>query len=255
VTINPGGPDWMTGVVSPQKVIGSFLSSAISGTVGIPSNAEALWVIPHGSSASALFSVKGVTTGINYPFFAVPPSTGGLSFSQYVVIVAGVEDQQVTFNWLVSAPGVAWDVVADGAGRFVLDMALASASGEVGGNSPFGGVQVLGANSGVATVLETDANGRLIPLVPTMATGFLNTTSLIPAPTSGAWYLFEAELNVSASGDQINIGTGGFLIAALKSVINVNYSQNLHGYRTTGAVTATYAGATPSVNILYAAGP
>lgn len=268
MTIQPpvGTPDWQRGVVSPQKVIGAFVSGNPTETVGVPPNTETIWIIADNVSAIPVSHVVGVQSGVYYPVSAMPLVAGGGDIPIYVVPIAAALDSQVTIVWGAN-PG-AWWVVADASVRQFIDTTLAGLITTGGGQANSTGFMVYGEYNGFAEPLATDSGGHLIPLVPTASSGvvtansFSVATQVIAAPGSGALYLFGADItpNNGAANSGLDLITGGVTIAEafgnLAANLGPTITVNLGGYRTTAAV---FASPITTINarvvVRYALGP
>lgn len=258
---NVGTPDGQRGVVSAQKVIGTFKTTDSVGTVGVPPNCETIIIAFASGHKELVSSVAGGTTGILYPLIPyTAPDSNGMA-NAWLAAVDPSADDQVTVE-LTEAPGFAWYVTSDQFPRMVVDSQVGLAviaNGRVGNGV---GLTVMGNDSGgTSRLIRTDTNGRLaagdpnvpggvIPEVPTAgaeANGISTFPhTLIAAPGSGANYLFGLELGVGTTTAAwvvlVDDATGDTICSSLFTAqsAGTDYvqspSMNLHRYRATGNV-------------------
>ena len=186
---NVGTPDYQRGVYAPQKLVGSFNAGDNNKIVGVPPNAEILWIVVVAQSGTlASPHAVGVTTGNYYPVYRLPAPSDGEAV-QYAVIISMVKDAQVEIEW-TAAPATAWFVISDPSSRFVVDLSVSSALG-IPSTTPPVNVLVVGGSDGLyARILATDPGGRLLP-APSgiLAAGVVNNAGqLLPAPAAGTAY-------------------------------------------------------------------
>lgn len=154
-------PDWMSGVYSPQLLVGKILAGTKTVTVTLPPNCESLLIVSGGTLATP--TVGGVTSGQAYPVVNALP--GGFGF--WVASVAEAVDQQVTVTFSSNALADVY-VVADAGVRLIVDTILASAVFQAGitetGTPTAVLVGGLSRGSGNFTLqpLEVNAQGRLL---------------------------------------------------------------------------------------------
>jgi len=249
-----GTPDWQRGVFSPQKLVASVPINTGEVTVNMPANTEALLIIGAGAYVS---SVTGTTTNKTYTF--IYPTNDNTGFA--IVFVSPAVDPAVKIM-LELAPAPEWYVVADAGVRTVVDAVLASAvaGASGGGVAPAGAVLVAGSSpsfgGGDAYVLETDDNGRLVPLVPTAAIRISAAGEVLAAQASGAWYLFGLDVQATVATGTLNLDdvvTSDVICFVQPPAANTTLHVDLGGYRCAGQVNA---GLSDCVGYLrYAPGP
>ena len=262
---NVGTPDWQRGVISAQHLLATVAGGTDTVTVGVPPNAETIIVLAQ-TALLGTFSAVGVTSGFNYPFGV---SKNALADSDqantFFVNVANCVDDQLVISFS-SISGTDWYVYADQAAHVTFDPFVGSAIYFPGNTPRYNGMLILGSDGTVTTAMETDSNGRQIPLVPTLSSGLVavsaNPTAVIAAPTSGAWYLMSADMtpNNGTSLGGVTLSTGSSVIAGVfgpqTNVGQLTVPADLKGYRTTSAVTASYINnANGFVVVRYAPGP
>lgn len=242
-------------------VVGNF-GAVISGTVDIPSNAQSLIIFSKGAStAYQLETIIGGTTGFPYYFGAMDFPTSGPYTSMYVAVATPGVDASVTLTW-DGIPADGWVVVADTGVRAVLDQSLYALAAVNGVADSGAGVAILGQSGGKNYELETDDNGRLIPLVPTAASSIVGAGTLLAAPSSGANYLFGWDFysESAALDDAATLEVGGTIIAysriseAGATQTGIDHIQ-LDGFRTTAAVTIVGAANGAASALRYTTGP
>jgi len=207
-------PDWQRGVVSPQKLIGTFTALQTSGTVNLPPNCESIVVVGLGIGWLNFSSCIGTTTGVTYP--ASWMNGDSLAISTFVVVsVSPALDPAVTIT-LTAAPAGGWKVVADAAIRQVIDLATSLAIGIELVAAPLGRVIVAGTTAaGIVRAIRMSLTSEqyVIATAPGTGTGdhpptellwATNTTAgsttgaILAAPGGGKRYrLFYAQLFAS----------------------------------------------------------
>lgn len=254
-----GTPDWQRGIVNPELLVGTAIASATTMTVTVPPNTESLVVGFGAGEVGNVASVVGVTSGIKYPVQTfVGPNLVALTSVWYAAVAPSIDISYVIT--LSAAPGGPWYAVADAGIRQVIDMALVNAlqQAHTGFQNP--GLPVLGSDGSHFFDLQTDSNGRIVPIVPTVGIATTSSGVLIAAPGSGANYLFSADLFLPASTVAFAIlTTPGNTVAGLSAGDASPNSQaadhaDLDGFRTTGAVSVNFGGAGELV-VRYAPGP
>lgn len=150
--------------------------------------------------------------------------------------------------------------------------ALFAASGAIGYGASVGGANapippwamlIAGQYSGNLAPLQTDTNGRLVPLVPTVAVIFGATGTVLAAPPLGAYYLFDCTMyNGSGAPVACSLTANGGVIGALNTVAAVGggYAidrERFSGLRVTTAITVAYGTGSGDANstLRYAPGP
>jgi hypothetical protein len=111
-------------------------------------------------------------------------------------------------------------------------------------NYPTGNTTITNLVIGNAGLIDPNIGGGNIPLVPILSTGFVAGTGIsvlaLPAPVTGAWYLFSADLLNFSGGS----GYGTILLATTDVDIAMLASLNSYapdhvdfkGYRTTEGI-------------------
>lgn len=123
-------PDYQRGVVSAQKLLGSFPGSQLFATVGIPPNAESLVIITAEPVGVVAPNVVGATTGSVYAGVSLPSPPGSVGTFTGVFDISSAADSSVTIEWNGS-PGSAWWAYADAAAHVVADLSkLVNRAGE-----------------------------------------------------------------------------------------------------------------------------
>ena len=261
---NVGTPDWQRGVVSAQKLLGTFPSGSGTETVGIPPNAESLMILSTDPELTNWVTVKGVTSNEPYPTYAIPMDIGGGYYSRFISVVSNALDTEVLITWGVDPLGP-WSVICDATSRFVLDGSVSAVTGRDGGSSPTSGLMVAGWDGTKSHILNTDSNGLLLtrPLAPTNFVTAVASGEILPALVSGAYYLFGADIS-TLTGPLIGTvedGSGNYaaLMNASEKIAGAGAGDHtsLDGYRTANAIYTTFIGANtdPRISLRYATGP
>lgn len=157
----PDTPDGQRGEVTADQLIATFNGGVATGTVEVPINAKALWMLL-GPMPDPTVTVTGVSTGIVYPTYALwtQDVAGELNLCA-VCFVTSQFDEEVSIHW-ASAPAGAWSVIADTGGRFTLDAALAASSANPGTVIPGYAVLMGGSDGTDIRALLVDSTGRLV---------------------------------------------------------------------------------------------
>lgn len=255
-----GSPDYQHGITTAQKLLGTFTSAQASATVSVPPNAETIVVMADSATPLTMLSCVGATTGYSYPISVSYLNNGGVNEAQYFINASGQVDAQLVLTW-VTAPSAGWSVYSDQAPHVSFDPNLGLLVNER--ESPLGawGVLLLGTDTVNQHALETDSNGRQIPLVPTGTTGALAVSAannlFLAAPPSGAYYLF---------GLDIRNGAASYTAVVLQTVAQVAYAHanvpvgdsrhiELNGLRVTTQVNAIASQVGATMVLRFAAGP
>lgn len=205
---NAGAQDWLRGIATPQVNGGSALGSSSSLVANIAPSAECLLVFTSNGASLKLTSAIGVTSLASYPVIPYGATVAG-GAPMWVIPVSNPTDAQISIN-ASAAPGDPWFAVNDQGIRVIADAVLAGLVNASGVAATGIGLLVLGEDiTATAHILETDSHGRLaagdpnvpqgaIPQVATMNTGRVTVSSnstapVLAAPSSGAWYLFNAD--------------------------------------------------------------
>lgn len=253
-------PDYQNAVVSAQSLLNTVAAGVTSVVVNVPLNAESLLIISnYTDDPPPLINVTGTGPVLEWPVYPLPPN-----FSQqlvaYMCPVSAALTPQVQVTWEY-APLQPWYVVSDASGRLTIDATIAGALGIIGNSVPYIGIVTVGSDGTYARTFSTDSNGRQIPLVPTLTTGLVtvNTTigTLLTAPSSGGYYLFDADIRSSAAAAiAVTIETVASVAIASVNVPAGGYvSVPLRGYRVS-AITDCIASATGAlITLRYAPGP
>ena len=121
VPIATDTPDNQRGLFNPQALLAEVSTGAANITVGVPTNAETIWVSATGFPSTPTAKCQGVQTGIEYVGVRVP-SQGNITANPFWVFdVSSAVDQDVTITFSV-APAPSWYVYADAAPRIVTDL-------------------------------------------------------------------------------------------------------------------------------------
>ena len=232
---NVGTPDWQRGVVSAQKLLGTFPSGSGTETVGIPPNAESLMILSTDPELTNWVTVKGVTSNEPYPTYAIPMDIGGGYYSRFISVVSNALDTEVLITWGVDPLGP-WSVICDATSRFVLDGSVSAITGRDGGSSPTSGLMVAGWDGTKSHILNTDSNGLLLTKsigAGVIANGiYANDTGVLAAPPPGQYnYITHITGRPVTSADATKfVGiSSGYIIGSLPYVgveqeSNMDYS-------------------------------
>ena len=257
--VNVGTPDWQRGIVTAGKLLGAFPYSQTSAVVNIPPNAESLIVVVPGSVSPGTLSAVGVTTSMQYPGTKRLGLGTFSTSSMFLFNVSSSLDAQITLSWSGFAE-YDWWAYSDNASMIVDVPGVNALTQSAGYPQIDQGILSMGVEGQTAHVIEVDANGRQIPLVPTLGklvTVAAGTTQILAAPTSVHWYLFG--IDVSITGGTTTpvtlIDSAGNTIAYDDPPSGgESHSIDLQGFATLGSVSiVTTAGAT--VVLRYAPGP
>jgi len=233
-------PDWQRGVVSPQKLIGTFTALQTSGTVNLPPNCESIVVVGLGIGWLNFSSCIGTTTGVTYP--ASWMNGDSLAISTFVVVsVSPALDPAVTIT-LTAAPAGGWKVVADAAIRQVIDLATSLAIGTELVAAPLGRVIVAGTTAaGIVRAIRMSLTSEqyVIATAPGTGTGDHPPTELLAASIN--------------SGSTLLAAPGGGLRYRIFAVIIA--TTNVNGIGSFAYVAATKTGATVYLGFAAASPP
>jgi hypothetical protein len=122
------------------------------------------------------------------------------------------------------------------------------------------GILSMGSDGTDGRAMSTDSNGRQIPLVPTVGvetTISSGTTTLVAAPSTGAWYIFGVDwqsTTTGGSGIMFEDSLGNKIALCSTTAIGQVSSQQLNGFRTTGAIQVS-SFASGLIIVRYAPGP
>jgi hypothetical protein len=249
-------PDGQYGTINPQQQIAYFASATGPETITLPPNAETILIYQNEVLSESLDLVQGVTSGCDYSFSKMPVGPPG-SNPIYVVSVVPAMDSQLIIGWSGYATGISYYVVADSGIRQILDVYLQYVLGTVNFPVPTSALLMGGTDGADLRALETDSNGRLVPLVPTASVAASNTVAnetYLNALGSGAYYLFGYDASAAAATD-ISCMANGANISQLNIAAGGNAQADLKGFRTAGPVTFTPGANTPFVALRYAIGP
>lgn len=256
---NIGTPDWQRGVVTAGKMLASVPAGTGSITVELPPNACTLVVmIPSGSLPNGVDCVGG-TTGMYYPGTEMVNAADATAGAMYAFTVSPETDPSVGVQ-MAPAPTVEWYVYAGNEVTVVSIAEIAKVTAYEGQTGRNHGITVLGNDGSEATLISTDSNGRIIPMVPTESVDVTLTgasDSLLAAPASGRWYLFGFDVAVATgTAGVVTLSAGGVVIATAQvgTTVNLTDHVDLGGFATGSAVTAD-GPANIAVTLRYAPGP
>ena len=228
-------PDWQRGVVSPQKLIGTFTALQTSGTVNLPPNCESIVVVGLGIGWLNFSSCIGTTTGVTYP--ASWMNGDSLAISTFVVVsVSPALDPAVTIT-LTAAPAGGWKVVADAAIRQVIDLATSLAIGTELVAAPLGRVIVAGTTAaGIVRAIRMSLTSEqyVIATAPGTGTGDHPPTELQIVSAQGV-----------GAGGTILVAPGAGLRYRVFFIQMVQYSGTGNGYVIAGTLVLGWNGSTP----------
>jgi hypothetical protein len=252
-------PDGQYGTVNPQQQLAYFPDATGPETITLPPNAETILIFQNEVFSNVLNSIQGVTSGCHYSWNQLPVGPPGGN-PIYVVNVVPAMDDQLIITWQSYGSGISYYVVADSGIRQTLDVYLQFVLGIVNEDVPTSALLVGGSDGADLRALQTDSNGRLVPLVPTdtspmgMAVG---PTTFVGAPTSGAWYLFGVDITTTGAGvGQIYFITGGGTWICVASIAGPGtISIPLQGMRVTSSVILNGINTAGTCVLRYAPGP
>jgi len=228
-------PDWQRGVVSPQKLIGTFTALQTSGTVNLPPNCESIVVVGLGIGWLNFSSCIGTTTGVTYP--ASWMNGDSLAISTFVVVsVSPALDPAVTIT-LTAAPAGGWKVVADAAIRQVIDLATSLAIGIELVAAPLGRVIVAGTTAaGIVRAIRMSLTSEqyVIATAPGTGTGDHPPTELQIVSAQGV-----------GAGGTILVAPGAGLRYRVFFIQMVQYFGTGNGYVIAGTLVLGWNGSTP----------
>ena len=259
---NTGTPDWQRGVNSAQRLLVTAGGGSQLEQVSVPPNAQTIIVLASATPGLGTFEAAGVTTSFLYPVSQSIFKPGTEEFGAYFVNVANCIDTEITCTFS-HAPGNTWYIYADQGVHINFDPFVANLLQLVGSPPGLYGALALGSDGTDARALSTDTNGRLIPLVPTLAaSGTGSVVGAIAAPASGKNYIFGIDvLGISGGADSFTVTGNGGTIALLStdqsSASAIPHDHvDLGGFPVTTGVDWTDAGGAAAPWIIrYAAGP
>lgn len=184
--------------------------------------------------------------------------TAGTTTMRLIGVNSGMASSAVTLGGAQVTDGKTVTIPIVGCNDTVFSVQFQDSSGTI--DCEFSAIaNVAGINQPSVPPASVYANaGPQPPTFPTLGTGIVESSPVIAAPTSGAWYLFTADLSAGAEGDEVNISANGGVIAFLISgagSANFGDHVNLSGFRATTAITASGLSATVAMVIRYAPGP
>lgn len=258
-TIFADAPDGQNAIVTSQVLLATLSGGTRTATVTPPVNTETLIVLASNASTSSPLEVLGNTSAVQYPGVLVPSRLGLSQIQVYYFEICPAIDASYVVAW-TTAPSSSWSIISDAGIRAPVDPSLALAISQQGKGVNEYGFPVFGSDNGTATPIEVDANGRLIPLVPTSSSGLVVATTagvtLEAAPGTGHNYLFGVDVEGLTAVDVLTlstVATGTFAI--LTAPLNATATLDLEGFATAQLVTATTSIDTANVVLRFAPGP
>lgn len=258
-----GTPDWTNGVISGQSVVGILAALASTVVVSLPPNTESVILLCGGLRVGSTVSVVGSTSLVSYPVNAIGSFAGVTNYIAYVPVDSSVDQTIIVSSTL--ALSVPMYIISDQGIRNVVDIGLAQSTTFPSNVAPATAIQVAGNDGTNLRALITDANGRLIPLVPTSCTSFITignagTSTILAAPVLGANYLFNFTTffpagipvngNLQIKADNANIEFMPLSNTTLSAVFDMK------GRRTTTLVSVSNnTGVTVDISLSYANAP
>lgn len=251
-------PDWQNSVVSAQVLLATVPVHTLSAVVNLPPNVTTIMILSNAiGPTTEPITCTGSTSGRRYPgvirVTAAAVGGGGTAF----FTVSPVVDATVTIAFNAD-PVTVWYVIGLN-GLDIVDVpSLTSVVAPETNVKPAYGVMMGGSDGTDLRFMSTDVNGRQIPLVPTTASGVIvvgtAATTIIPAPGTGANYLFGVNLT-NFNAQFCTVSANGLAVAYLTAAANATVTDQLNGLRVTTAVTAIGSGVGCNMVIRYAPGP
>ena len=255
-----GTPDWQRGTVNAQKLIATIPGGTASAVVNLPANTTKIGIAQAGDNFTGTYLVQGNTSGLKYPETLVPGSSSASasSFSQFDVLSMIDTSVTITFSGFTNLDPfyvyTALDVLAVSTPDLnaLIQSENASNSGV--------GVNVFAVSGGVAVPPLVDSFGRTIPISPLNAASLILTagfTQVLAAPATQNWYLFGYDVapNGAMTAGTVELAAAGTVISMVAVDPTKPTSIDLHGFITSGAVTALYSGTNAQLVLRYAPGP
>lgn len=252
-------PDGQYAVVGGQALIGEGVVGTPL-TVTIPVNCESLLIfVGEVEVPPNAVVVRGTTSGLYYPTTFLGFVNSSTETSIWAAMVTSVIDSEIDITCNGSS-GAAFYVVSDSAARLVGDLVLSTASGTPGVNTPNTAVLVAGTDGVKIRALETDSNGRLVPLVPSQTTGIKTATTtssvLLPFPHIVNNYIFGIDIEGVTAANIVTLSDSVLgVIAILSAPLGTVATYDLHGFATANEITMVTSANTANVVLRYAPGP
>jgi len=256
---NIGTPDWQRGSVNAGKLLATVAANTSSTSVDLTPNTRTLViVVPSGTQPTAV-DVQGRTTGTYYPGTVMVNAADATAGIIYAFTVSPETDQTVTVT-CSPTPSSSWYVYANSGIQIVSIAEIRQVTAYDGQSGKNYGLVVMGFDGTYAQRIKTNANGNIVPLVPTVGVDkavLAGTTQLIAAPASGGNYIFAVDvIDTSGGANTLSLvdGSGNTLGKVALATADPSYTIELQGFRVTTALSVV-AVASADIVVRYAPGP